>query len=281
MDKEFQDFLNEEIAYSHIDTNKTIKLLNEIKNVFIKDKQLLEEITNIDFKKWRKKIDLDKFIEIVDTYKQEVDRSKTLENVQQTQYIEKMVVSFYGNPYVALNMCIQAIIYQKQLLLETGEFMLSTNQFIVKMINQILEENHLPKLLIHCIEILDKKAIIEKEIKTIIIGAIQKKAEYLGKYKYVPYNEYILYCLDEDLEELNRSIYDYASDNFFEVEVLDEEDIEEAIRIINLKKDCIAVILTKDKNLQNVFKKEIRNKLYMNENPFSKEEMNIPLNCLK
>ena len=281
MDKEFQDFLNEEIAYSHIDTNKKIKLLNEIKNVFIKDKQLLEEITNIDFKKWRKKIDLDKFIEIVDTYKQEVDRSKTLENVQQTQYIEKMVVSFYGNPYVALNMCIQAIIYQKQLLLETGEFMLSTNQFIVKMINQILEENHLPKLLIHCIEILDKKAIIEKEIKTIIIGAIQKKAEYLGKYKYVPYNEYILYCLDEDLEELNRSIYDYASDNFFEVEVLDEEDIEEAIRIINLKKDCIAVILTKDKNLQNVFKKEIRNKLYMNENPFSKEEMNIPLNCLK
>ena len=281
MDKEFQDFLNEEIAYSHIDTNKTIKLLNEIKNVFIKDKQLLEEITNIDFKKWRKKIDLDKFIEIVDTYKQEVDRSKTLENVQQTQYIEKMVVSFYGNPYVALNMCIQAIIYQKQLLLETGEFMLSTNQFIVKMINQILEENHLPKLLIHCIEILDKKAIIEKEIKTIIIGAIQKKAEYLGKYKYVPYNEYILYCLDEELEELNRSIYDYASDNFFEVEVLDEEDIEEAIRIINLKKDCIAVILTKDKNLQNVFKKEIRNKLYMNENPFSKEEMNIPLNCLK
>ena len=281
MDKEFQDFLNEEIAYSHIDTNKKIKLLNEIKNVFIKDKQLLEEITNIDFKKWRKKIDLDKFIEIVDTYKQEVDRSKTLENVQQTQYIEKMVVSFYGNPYVALNMCIQAIIYQKQLLLETGEFMLSTNQFIVKMINQILEENHLPKLLIHCIEILDKKAIIEKEIKTIIIGAIQKKAEYLGKYQYVPYNEYILYCLDEALEELNRSIYDYASDNFFEVEVLDEEDIEEAIRIINLKKDCIAVILTKDKNLQNVFKKEIRNKLYMNENPFSKEEMNIPLNCLK
>ena len=281
MDKEFQDFLNEEIAYSHIDTNKTIKLLNEIKNVFIKDKQILEEITNIDFKKWRKKIDLDKFIEIVDTYKQEVNGSKTLENVQQTQYIEKMVVSFYGNPYVALNMCIQAIIYQKQLLLETGEFMLSTNEFIVKMINQILEENHLPKLLIHCIEILDKKSIIEKEIKTIIIGAIQKKAEYLGKYKYVPYNEYILYCLDEALEELNRSIYDYASDNFFEVEVLDEEDIEEAIRIINLKKDCIAVILTKDKNLQNVFKKEIRNKLYMNENPFSKEEMNIPLNCLK
>ena len=54
--------------------------------------------------------------------------------------------------------------------------------------------------------------------------------------------------------------------------LVDEEDIEEAIRIINLKKDCIAVVLTKDKNLQNVFKKEIRNKLYMNENPFSKEE---------
>ena len=281
MDKEFQEFLNKEIAYSHIDTNKKIKLLNEIKNVFIKDKKLLEEITNIDLKKWRKKIDLDKFIEIVDAYKQGANGSKTSENVQQIKYIEKMVVSFYGNPYVTLNMCIQEIIYQKQLLLETGEFMLATNEFIVKMINQILEENHLQKLLIHCIELLDKKSIIEKEIKTIIIGAIQKKAEYLGKYKYVPYNEYILYCLDEELEELNRSIYDYASDNFFEVEVLDEEDIEEAIRIINLKKDCIAVILTKDRNLQNVFKEKIKNKLYINENPFSKEEMNIPLDCLK
>ena len=90
-----------------------------------------------------------------------------------------------------------------------------------------------------------------------------------------------MYCLDEALEELNRSIYDYASDNFFEVEVLDEEDIEEAIRIINLKKDCIAVVLTKDENLQNVFKEKIKNKLYINENSFSKEEMNIPLDCLK
>ena len=159
--------------------------------------------------------------------------------------------------------------------------MLSTNTFIVNMVNQILKENHLPKLLIHCIEIVDKKAIIENEIKTIIIGATQNKAEYLGKYIYIPYNNYIIYCVDEELEELSNSIYDYAFNNFFEAEVLFEEDIEEAIEIINLKKDCIAVILTKDTQLQNLFREKIKNKLYINENPFSKEEINIPVDCLE
>ena len=195
--------------------------------------------------------------------------------------IEKIVISYYGNPYVTWILCIQAIIYQKQLLLETGEFMLSTNNFIVNMVNQILKENHLPKLLIHCAEIVDKKAIVENEIKTIIIGATQNKAEYLGKYIYIPYNNYIIYCMDEELEELSNSIYDYAFNNFFEAEVLFEEDIEEAIEIINLKKDCIAVILTKDTQLQNLFREKIKNKLYINENPFSKEEINIPVDCLE
>ena len=108
--------------------------------------------------------------------------------------------------------------------------------------------------------------------------------------------------MDEELEELSNSIYDYAFNNFFEAEVLFEEDIEEAIEIINLKKDCIAVILTKDtklqnllrekiKNklyinenpfkLQNLLREKIKNKLYINENPFSKEEINIPVDCLE
>ena len=122
---------------------------------------------------------------------------------------------------------------------------------------------------------------MENEIKTIIIGATQNKAEYLGKYIYIPYNNYIIYCADEELEELSKSIYDYAFNNFFETEVLFEEDIEEAIAIINLQKDCIAVILTKDTNLQNLFREKIENKLYINENPFSKEEINIPVDCLE
>ena len=86
---------------------------------------------------------------------------------------------------------------------------------------------------------------------------------------------------EEELEELSKNIYDYACNNFFEAEVLFEEDIQESIEIINLQKDCIALILTKDTNLQNLFREKIRNKLYINENPFSKEEINIPVDCLK
>ena len=281
MDIEFQEFLNKDIGYGNTLKNKKMKLLNEIKESFIKDKEFFEQATEIDFKKWKKKLDLDIFSKMIDEYIEMEKNNHTAIIEEGNTQIEKIVISYYGNPYVTFILCIQAIIYQKQLLLETGEFMLSTNTFIVNMVNQILKENHLPKLLLDCIEIVDKKAIIEKEIKTIIIGATQNKAEYLGKYIYIPYNNYMIYCADEELEELSKSIYDYACNNFFETEVLFEEDIEEAIAIINLHKDCIAVILTKDTNLQNMFREKIRNKLYINENPFSKEEINIPVDCLK
>ncbi len=281
MDIEFQEFLNKDIGYGNTLKNKKMKLLNEIKESFIKDKEFFEQATEIDFKKWKKKMDLTVFSKIIDEYIEMENNNHTVMIEEGNTQIEKIVISDYGNPYVTWILCIQAIIYQKQLLLETGEFMLSTNNFIVNMVNQILKENHLPKLLIHCAEIVDKKAIVENEIKTIIIGATQNKAEYLGKYIYIPYNNYIIYCMDEELEELSNSIYDYAFNNFFEAEVLFEEDIEEAIEIINLKKDCIAVILTKDTQLQNLFREKIKNKLYINENPFSKEEINIPVDCLE
>lgn len=281
MDIEFQEFLNKDIGYGNTLKNKKMKLLNEIKESVIKDKKFFEQATEIDFKKWKKKLDLSIFSKIIDKYIEMEKDNHTIMIEEENTQIEKIVISYYGNPYVTWILCIQAIIYQKQLLLESGEFMLSTNTFIVNMVNQILKENHLPKLLIDCIEIVDKTAIIEKEIKTIIIGATQNKAEYLGKYIYIPYNNYIIYCADEELEELSKSIYDYAFNNFFETEVLFEEDIEEAIAIINLQKDCIAVILTKDTNLQNLFREKIENKLYINENPFSKEEINLPVDCLE
>ena len=281
MDIEFQEFLNKDIGYGNTLKNKKMKLLNEIKESVVKDKEFFEQAIQLDFEKWKKKIDLAIFSKLIDEYIEMEKNNHTVMIEDENTQIEKIVVSYYGNPYVTLILCIQAIIYQKQLLLETGEFMLSTNIFIVNMVNQILKENHLPKLLIHCIEILDKKAIITNNIKTIIIGATQSKAEYLGKYIYIPYNNYIIYCVDEELEDLCRSIYEYSSNNFFEAEVLFEEDIEEAIGIINLHQDCIAVILTKDINLQKLFRERIKNKLYINENPFLKEEINIPVDCLK
>lgn len=281
MDIEFQEFLNKDIRYGNTLKNKKMKLLNEIKESIAKDKLFLEQAANIDFKKWKKKIDFNIFYNIIDEYIEMEKKNHTVMIEEGNSQVEKIVISYYGNPYVTFILSIQAIIYQKQLLLEAGEFMVSINTFIVNMINQILQENHLPKLLIHCIEIEDEKEIIEKEIKTIIIGATQNKAKYLGKYVYIPYNNYIIYCVDEELERLSNSIYDYAFNNFFEAEVLWEEDIEEAIKIINLKKDCMSVILTKDINLQNLFKDKIQNKLYINENPFLKEEINIPINCLE
>lgn len=281
MNIEFQNFLDIALEQCYIVKEKKLKILNEIRQVFIEDRVKLEEAIMLDLKKWKKKIDIDKMIHIIEQYQQTEKENRQDDRISATsKTMNKLVVSYYGDPYVTLHICLQAIIYQKQVLLETGEFMLSANHFIVNIINIILKENHLPKLLIHCIEILDKKVIVNKNIKTILIGANHYKGTYLGKYTYIPYNNYIVYCLDEELEELSETIYAYASNNFFETEVLFEEDIEEAIKYINLKKDEIVILLTKDINIQNVCKEKIKNKLYINVNPFEKEEMNIPTNCL-
>ncbi len=277
MNIEFQKFLDLSLEETCM-KEKRLKLLQEIKQVFIKDRNQLEEAISLDFQKWKKKIDVDKMIEIIDRYYQIEKENKKEKKIA---LIEKVVVSYYGNPYVTLHISLQAILYQKQVLLETGEFMLSVNSFIINGINVILKENRVSKLLMHCIQILDKKAIVDKKIKTILIGTNNYKAQYFGKYTYIPYNNYIIYCLDEELEELCKTIYEYASNNLFETEVVFEEEIEEAIEYINLKKDKIAIILTKDIKLQNIVKEKIKNKLYINENPFSKEEVNIPTNCLE
>lgn len=279
MDIEFEKFLNEDLKAIKMTDEKIVKQLNDVKEVMTKDITFFEQAMKIDTQKWKKKIDLNQLSKIIDRYiciKQELLKNENREN----EKIEKMVISYYGNPFVTFHLCLQALIYQKQILLETGEFMLSTNIYIVKIMNQILEENHLPKLILHYIQILDTKDIIERKIKTIIIGATQNKAKYLGKYTYVPYNNYILYCVDDNFKKLRKNIYEYALNNFFEIEVLYEEDIEEAINIINLEKHCIAVILTKDLDLQNLFKEKIKNKMYVNENPFFTEEMNFPLNAI-
>ena len=277
MNLEFEKFLNN-IEEVQISSEKIIRILNEIQETIKRDNKFFKQATNIDFKRWKKNVDFDKLSNIIDKYINLVLEEKNKLGIEKA---EKVVVSYYGNPYLTLNLCLQAIIYKKYVLLETGEFMLSSNNFIVNMINQILKDNRLPSLLIHCIDIEQKEKIIENNIKTIIIGASNYKAKYLGKYIYVPYNNYIMYCQDESLEELRNSIYEYASNNFFEMEVLFEEDINEVIENINLEKDCIAIILTKDANLQNLFREKIKNKLYINANPFIQEEINIPTNCLK
>ena len=140
MDIEFQEFLNKDIGYGNTLKNKKMKLLNEIKESFIKDKEFFEQATEIDFKKWKKKLDLDIFSKMIDEYIEMEKNNHAIMIEEEKTQIEKIVISYYGNPYVTFILCIQAIIYQKQLLLEAGEFMLSTNVFIVNMINQILKE---------------------------------------------------------------------------------------------------------------------------------------------
>ena len=262
-----EDFFSSYTLEYKLTEERKVKILNDIKSRIIESKEQLESLNKIDFNHWHKNIDMDELIKIVEKYK----------NIEvQNRTCQKNIIIYYGNPYLTLHLCIQAFIYKKQLILETGEFMLGINVGIINMINSVLEENRLPKLLMHSIEINEKEKIAENNIKVIIIGAESKKWEYEGMCQYIPYNNYLAYCEDGTLIELKDTIYHYACVNLFEMEFLYEDNIEDVIEEMNARKGYICLILTRDKEIEKVAKEKIEARgLYINTNPFSLEEFNI------
>ena len=84
----------------------------------------------------------------------------------------------------------------------------------------------------------------------------------------------MLYCEDEELKELQEIIYIIANENQYELEILYDETLEEAINMINSDDFAnIAILLTKESKSKINFENNIKNKqIYINSNPFKKGE---------
>ena len=91
--------------------------------------------------------------------------------------------------------------------------------------------------------------------------------------KFYPYNNIALYCDCQELEKLQEAIYIYANENEFELEILYDCTLDEAIDFINGDENKnIAILLTNDHNSKDKFCNEIKGKeVFVNENPFKNE----------
>ena len=91
MDIEFQEFLNKDIGYGNTLKNKKMKLLNEIKESVIKDKEFFEQAIQLDFEKWKKKMDLAIFSKMIDEYIEMEKNNHTVKIEEGNTQIEKIV----------------------------------------------------------------------------------------------------------------------------------------------------------------------------------------------
>ena len=249
----------------------TPKLLNE----FLLDlKESINENSNFimgcnreDVKSYKKQIKIKELLSIIETYK----NSECLLSED-----ERKIIIYKGDPYLTLHICLQALIRRNKVLLCHEEFMLGVNEVIVKLFNKLLKEykifNLIDEVNKYTMKDIEKLKSYYDEI--IVIGDTTSYQLFEDKkVKFYPYNNLILYCDTDELEKLQEAIYIYANENYYEIEILYEDNVDNVINFINSNDFVnIAVLLTKSQQNKEKFESEIKNKeIYVNENPFKNE----------
>lgn len=245
---------------------KTNNSINEIiDNVIIKikeNKNELKKIEEIDKRYNNINIEVDNIIQYIENY-----RGKKIESRK-----ENIIAIYRGNPYITIDLCIQAILYDCKVLLITEEVMYGVNAIITKIFQNILENLKMNKLITYkdCVE---NKSIIEKASKAhrVIVIGDAGRYQYLRKniknIEFKPYNNIAIYIDNEKFEGIVEKMCEYAEEYEDDIEVYRQniEDIEKDIFIEKV------LLLTEDENIiKKAKEKLITKKIIINKNPLEK-----------
>jgi len=250
------------------------RIVNSIIDLIKDNKNLLKRINLEDNEGNQFEFEVDKVIEIVGKYREAKKEQKTKTEI---------LINHYGNPYITAMLCVEAIINNVELTIGIEDFCYGLNKAIIKIVQDVLKEYKIS------IEVDLKNNITITEIeqmnldRVICLGnsntyMLFRKNKSM-EIKYIPLFNIILYYDSEDYDEIVEDIRRYAYNNFYEIEIFDEnEEFEDVVYQINHSGDkYCTVILSKDKKKQEKFIIEINSKIIcINENPFSKFELEIP-----
>ena len=276
MEIKFKESLNLQSTNLNLDDSRYKKILNEIISEIKDNKQYIQKANEVDKKYYNTSIEVDKLINIIEKLKE-----KKLTNNQKSNNI---LISYYGDSYITLELCIEAIRTNNKLILLIEDYMLGVNKIILNIIENILKDYKI-KNKIFLFNLLDKEENINNNVlieEIICVGKrntieVYKKAK-LNNLFYYPFNNIDIYCDTDELEDLQKMIYEYGIRNNIDVTIYDEfEDINTTVDYINSAGSGFAtVLLTKSKENEKIFKEKIKSKyVFINENPFDKYEFDI------
>ncbi len=255
---------------SHITVNLTIEKLNRIladfKSEIDENKKIIIEANKIDLEYTDKKIDMMELKKIIDIYK-----IKPISDIRDDKYI----VKYAGDPYLTVHLILQAIVQKCNVLLLTDEYMLGVNKILFTIMKKVLKKYKLDESISFYTMMSGKemKLLEDTNIPIIVIGDSFTYQLLIHKKNVIfyPYNNILLFYECEEFEDLAEYIVNYAYENEYEIEVVEEEEMNDAITEINLETDCdVAIFLVKNSDSENIRNAIKDKKVYINENPFSK-----------
>ena len=259
-----------------INSNRFNRLLDEI-IIEIKDsKEQIKKLNEIDKNLYNTNIDINKLINIIQKLK--------LKQLSNNKVTNNVIISYYGDPYITLELCIEAIITNNKFILLIEDYMLAINQFIINIIQSVFNDYGI-KNKIFMFNLLDREEIEKNKefVQEIICVGNRNTFETYKKMKldnllYYPFNNIDVYTDTDEFEDLQKMIYEYAIENNIDVTIFDKfESIETAIKYINMEGSGFSsILLTKSKENELLFKEKINSKyVFVNENPFNKYEFCI------
>lgn len=265
---------NFKIKELYIDTNKFNEIAEMFKKELINNKDTFLRLSNIDIKNCNQITNLENILNLLESYKNQ--------NIVKRNKKEITLVSYYGNPYITINLCMQSLLQKRFILATIEDNMISINKLLIDIFNSILTEYKICKM-INLFNLVNIKEIekIENHVNNIIcIGNTNTYYKYekngIQKLKYIPFKNMAIYCDEEEYLELQSKLYRYAIANRIEVEIY-EDDIEEFIECINMddKLENVVILSKSEKTLKNIENKIKKCKVYINSNPFKNEKFKL------
>lgn len=236
----------------------------------------LKKFQKIDLKYYDMIITKDKIKDILKFYQE-----KEVYDLPNKEYIAVLD----GNPNEVFSLCIEAIRYNINLKICIDDFCVAQNMFLVDLMKNIFGK----KINISLLNLVNDNELIEysKNVyKTIFISTSQRYEELKEKIKnnvFYPYNLIDIFYEDEKFEDVIDYIYKYSEVNHYQIDIYEDLNFLDAIRLIN--KDSykfISIILTDDKKHSRIFKEKIDSKyVFVNTNPFDKVKFELDINLMK
>lgn len=235
-----------------------IKILNQIENNLIKNKNSLKKAFELDYNEWEIEVNLDKFLELIN----EIKKKEYLPKFTKQEIISgvgKIALITNQNPYLIFNFCLTAIYTNNCVDVVLENKMLATNKVLIELIKKSIEELEIDFNIINYLEFDNKDEIISKQDNYDLIYYFGNKEEYIKFIKRIHidsefenFGEMYVFVESKDFQDLLVKIDKFAYINEIKVNYL-ESNLEKSIEQINKNNNInkISVIFTK--NIENAY----------------------------
>lgn len=258
-------------------------LINKIIKEIKLNEETIKKMNDIDSKYYDMKINIESIIDILKIFK-----NYKIKN----QNVTKSALTIAsGNPYITIAICMKAIIENRNQIIDIEQRMLAVNTILVSIIQKVIKENS-KRIEIKIENDVTQEWINDSNIEDIeIIDNIEKYDELKNNIKSIK-NIKSIHLLDielytdaeEELQELQDTIYDYCTENFIGIEIYKEKNINELInKVSKIGDKNWLVILSKETNIteEEIKQKTKYKKVTINKNPFKEINKTIAENIFK